>query len=47
MGEVIKGSNQEQVVSKRVAVFGLGYVGLPLIRACINAGHTVVGFDID
>lgn len=32
---------------KRVAVFGLGYVGLPLIRACINAGHTVIGFDID
>jgi nucleotide sugar dehydrogenase len=22
-------------------------VGLPLIRACINQGHTVVGFDID
>jgi nucleotide sugar dehydrogenase len=31
----------------RVAVFGLGYVGLPLIRACITAGHTVVGIDID
>jgi nucleotide sugar dehydrogenase len=31
----------------RVAVFGLGYVGLPLIRACVNSGHTVVGFDID
>jgi nucleotide sugar dehydrogenase len=31
----------------RVAVFGLGYVGLPLIRACINAGHSVVGYDID
>jgi nucleotide sugar dehydrogenase len=31
----------------RVAVFGLGYVGLPLIRACVNQGRTVVGFDID
>lgn len=34
-------------MSKRVAVFGLGYVGLPLIRACLNANHTVIGFDID
>ncbi len=33
--------------SKRVAIFGLGYVGLPLIRACLNAGHTIIGFDID
>lgn len=32
---------------KRVAVFGLGYVGLPLVRACINAGDIVVGVDID
>lgn len=37
----------EQVATKRVAVFGLGYVGLPLIRACINAGHAVIGFDIN
>ena len=33
--------------TKNVAVFGLGYVGLPLIRSCINVGHTVIGFDID
>lgn len=33
--------------SRRIAVFGLGYVGLPLMRACINAGHTVVGVDVD
>jgi nucleotide sugar dehydrogenase len=31
----------------RVAVFGLGYVGLPLIRACMTAGHTVVGMDVN
>ena len=37
----------KQVTTKRVAVFGLGYVGLPLIRACINAGHAVTGFDIN
>jgi nucleotide sugar dehydrogenase len=29
----------------RVAVLGLGYVGLPLVRACVAHGHTVVGFD--
>jgi len=33
--------------TKKVAVFGLGYVGLPLIGACIKNGHTVIGFDID
>jgi nucleotide sugar dehydrogenase len=30
----------------RVAVLGLGYVGLPLVRACVTHGHAVVGFDI-
>ena len=34
-------------MSQRVAVLGLGYVGLPLIRACLAAGHQVLGFDID
>lgn len=31
----------------RVAVIGLGYVGLPLIRAFHDAGFPVLGFDID
>ncbi len=31
----------------RVAVIGLGYVGLPLADAFCRAGFTVVGFDID
>lgn len=31
----------------RVVVVGLGYVGLPLAVAAVDAGHTVVGFDID
>ncbi|MBL8964267.1 MAG: nucleotide sugar dehydrogenase [Phycisphaeraceae bacterium] len=31
----------------RVGVVGLGYVGLPLVRAMHAAGHAVVGFDID
>lgn len=31
----------------RVAVVGLGYVGLPLVRALHDAGYRVLGFDID
>lgn len=30
-----------------IAVIGLGYVGLPLLAALHDAGHTVLGFDID
>ncbi len=30
-----------------VGVIGLGYVGLPLARAFAQAGHRVLGFDID
>ena len=30
-----------------VAVVGLGYVGLPLVRALIDAGFKVIGLDID
>lgn len=33
--------------SARVAVMGLGYVGLPLLRAVFDAGFPVLGFDID
>ena len=35
------------MTSQRVAVLGLGYVGIPLVGACIKAGHEVVGFDSD
>ena len=31
----------------RVAIIGLGYVGLPLAVAAARAGHTVVGIDAD
>ncbi|MBZ0172390.1 MAG: hypothetical protein K8E66_08430, partial [Phycisphaerales bacterium] len=31
----------------RVAIMGLGYVGLPLVQAIHNAGFPVIGFDID
>ncbi|GIK18316.1 MAG: nucleotide sugar dehydrogenase [Leptolyngbya sp. PLA2] len=33
--------------SATVAVVGLGYVGLPLVRAVHDAGFRVVGFDVD
>ncbi|MEM9662706.1 MAG: nucleotide sugar dehydrogenase [Planctomycetota bacterium] len=33
--------------SALVAVVGLGYVGLPLVGAMIDAGFRVLGFDID
>jgi UDP-N-acetyl-D-glucosamine dehydrogenase len=31
----------------RVGVIGLGYVGLPLVKAVANAGYQAVGFDTD
>ncbi|MGE0759024.1 MAG: nucleotide sugar dehydrogenase, partial [Pirellulaceae bacterium] len=31
----------------RVGVIGLGYVGLPLVRAFVRAGLRVIGFDVD
>ena len=31
----------------RIAIIGLGYVGLPLVRAFADKGFPVVGFDID
>jgi UDP-N-acetyl-D-glucosamine dehydrogenase len=33
--------------SARVGVVGLGYVGLPLIRAFVSAGFRTLGFDVD
>ncbi|MBI3461457.1 MAG: nucleotide sugar dehydrogenase [Planctomycetes bacterium] len=31
----------------KVGVIGLGYVGLPLVRAFITAGYPTLGFDVD
>ena len=33
--------------SARIGIIGLGYVGLPLANAFINAGFNVLGFDVD
>ena len=32
---------------QRVAIIGLGYVGLPLVGAALRAGHTVIGYDTE
>jgi len=43
-------SDLEQAIrnqSATVGVVGLGYVGLPLIRAFVGAGYTTLGFDVD
>ena len=39
--------NNSILAGKRVAVFGLGYVGLPLIRNRLNACFTGIDFDVD
>ncbi len=36
-----------QTRSAKIAVIGLGYVGLPLAVACAEAGFTVFGIDMD
>jgi UDP-N-acetyl-D-glucosamine dehydrogenase len=36
-----------RVVGQRVVVVGQGYVGLPLAVRAVEAGHDVVGFDVD
>jgi UDP-N-acetyl-D-glucosamine dehydrogenase len=33
--------------SATVGILGLGYVGLPLVRAFVKSGFRVVGFDVD
>ncbi|MEX2214944.1 MAG: nucleotide sugar dehydrogenase [Phycisphaeraceae bacterium] len=39
----------EKIAARRavVGVIGLGYVGLPLLRAFFEAGFPVIGFDVD
>jgi UDP-N-acetyl-D-glucosamine dehydrogenase len=40
---------REQIDRKtaKVGVIGLGYVGLPLIKAFVEAGYATLGFDVD
>ena len=36
-----------ETTTATIAVVGLGYVGLPLVRALHDAGYGVIGFDVD
>ena len=36
-----------QTKQAKIGVIGLGYVGLPLIRAFVAAGFRTMGFDVD
>jgi UDP-N-acetyl-D-glucosamine dehydrogenase len=40
-------STKFKTKSATVAIVGLGYVGLPTVRAFYDAGFTVIGYDID
>ncbi len=42
-------STKELIDSKKatIGVVGLGYVGLPLLRAFIDVGFSTIGFDVD
>jgi UDP-N-acetyl-D-glucosamine dehydrogenase len=43
-------SSLEQAIRDKsavVGVVGLGYVGLPLIRAFVGSGFRTMGFDVD
>ena len=31
----------------KIGIVGLGYVGLPLIKAFIEAGFSTLGYDVD
>jgi UDP-N-acetyl-D-mannosaminuronate dehydrogenase len=39
--------NTIEMRDTRVALIGLGYVGLPLVVAFAEAGHHVIGIDVD
>ena len=49
MSKTVQQSIQDRIASRnlRVAVLGLGYVGLPLAVAFAEAGFQVIGIDID
>jgi UDP-N-acetyl-D-glucosamine dehydrogenase len=38
---------QDSTAKDTIGVYGLGYVGLPLVFAFVDKGFRVLGFDID
>lgn len=50
MSTVETSNSLQQSINEKTAkigVLGLGYVGLPLIRAFVDAGFSTLGFDVD
>ncbi len=49
VGPGLAGRLFERIESREavVGIIGMGYVGLPLALAFVDAGYTVVGFDVD
>ncbi|OGD24087.1 MAG: UDP-N-acetyl-D-glucosamine dehydrogenase [Candidatus Aminicenantes bacterium RBG_13_63_10] len=49
MNNPLAAALEKKIVSRKakVAVIGLGYVGLPLVKAFLNKGFSVIGFDVD
>lgn len=41
-----RATSAEEFTRRKVAVLGLGYVGLPMALAIARAGHDVVGYDV-
>lgn len=47
-GELVTGLRTAlQQKTAKVGIMGLGYVGLPLMRAFVKAGFSTIGFDVD
>ena len=50
MATTIEPASLQEAIERKTAtvgVVGLGYVGLPLIRAFVDAGFRTMGFDVD
>ena len=49
MSKTVQQSIEDRIASRdlRVAILGLGYVGLPLAAAFAEAGFSVIGIDVD
>ncbi len=47
--KIVKTELLQKIVARDaiVAIIGLGYVGLPLLRAFHGGGYRVIGFDVD
>ena len=44
---MVFGKIKKDMTNNKIAIIGLGYVGLPLAHAFASKGFNVVGFDIN